>query len=165
MNTALTTASLNPLSHNKSSNLGGPTVTDHPGQCHCGNISFVFSSDRPAGDFTHRLCGCSFCTKHGARWISDPAGSLAITISAPSQMSPYRFGHRTAEFLTCTTCGVTPVVTSNIDGQRYAAVNLNAIDSSSQFTGGTGEFDYDAETSADRLARRRKNWIGQVTIK
>ncbi len=42
------------------------------GGCHCSNIRFRLESAKPPSEFAPRVCDCTFCTKHGARYISDP---------------------------------------------------------------------------------------------
>ena len=139
-------------------------MQDFPGQCHCGNISVVFQSDKDAKDFVPRICECTFCTKHSARWISDSAGKIDVTIKDASQVSRYAFGHKTAEFITCSTCGVTLLAVSKIEGNYHAVLNVNVLDDQGSFTGTESAFDYDAESELSRLDRRKKNWIGRVEL-
>jgi hypothetical protein len=51
-----------------------------------------------------------------------------VTINEPSRVSKYSFGTKTAHFHICANCGVTPVVTSQIDGRLYAVVNVNTFE-------------------------------------
>jgi hypothetical protein len=139
-------------------------VQDFPGQCHCGNISVIFQSDKDTKDFVPRICECTFCTKHGARWISDPAGTVIVTIKDDTRVSKYAFGHETAEFITCSRCGVTLLAVSEIEGNRHAVLNVNVLDDQGSFTGTESAFDYDAESELSRLDRRKKNWIGRVEL-
>ena len=88
------------------------------GSCHCGNISFTLEWEPEPTEIPARACDCSFCTKHGGVWTSNPRGVLRVTVRDPAQRRPYQFGTRTADFHICTRCGVVPVVTSYIEGQR-----------------------------------------------
>src|SRR5918994_1793886 len=87
------------------------------GACHCGNISFALEWLPAPTEIPARACGCSFCVKHGGVWTSNPNGSLQIKVKDPSLVSRYIFGTRTAEFHVCSSCGVVPVVTSEIAGR------------------------------------------------
>ncbi len=132
------------------------------GKCHCGNISFVLTWEPDPTEIPARACTCSFCVKHGGVWTSSPHAALKVAVSDSSLVSRYMFGTKTAEFHVCARCGVVPVVTSLIDGRLYAVVSVNAfegVDSSwLRFTPAT----FDGEGTDSRLARRQRNWIGNV---
>src|ERR671925_2221220 len=98
------------------------------GKCHCGNIAFSLTWDPEPPEIPARACGCTFCTKHGGVWTSNPKGALEITIRDPSLVSKYAFGTKTATFHICARCGIVPVVTSEIDGRLYAVVSVNAFE-------------------------------------
>jgi len=115
------------------------------GKCHCGNIAFIAFDWPGEGDIPARACGCTFCTKHGGVWTSNPRGALRVTVKDPSLVSTYQFGTKTAEFHVCARCGIVPVVTSRIDDHLYAVVSVNAF-----------------EGMDSRLARRKRNWIADV---
>jgi hypothetical protein len=77
---------------------------------------------------------------------------------------PYEFGTKTAQFHVCMDCGVVPVVTSLIDGRIYAVVNVNAFDDVEARLLKRSPASFDGESEGDRLARRQRNWIGNVTF-
>ena len=132
------------------------------GRCHCGNISFSLTWDPDPVEIPARACTCSFCTKHGGVWTSNPRGALKVVVKDPAQVSKYEFGTKTAEFQVCTRCGVVPVVTSRIDGRLYAVVSVNAFEGveSSLLRRAPASFDGEGEDS--RLARRKRSWIANV---
>ena len=132
------------------------------GRCHCGNISFTLDWTPDPKEIPARACTCSFCTKHGGVWTSNPAASLRIDIKAPSSVARYTFGTKTAEFHVCATCGVAPVVTSRIDDRLYAVVNVNTFENVDSSLLQRGPTTFDGEGETDRLARRKRNWIGAV---
>ena len=134
------------------------------GRCHCGNISFVLDWKPEPSEIPARACGCSFCVRHGGVWTSCPAGALTIAVADPGCVSTYEFGTRTAQFHVCKTCGVPPVVTSRIDGRLYAVVNVNAFDDVAPSLLKRSPAAFDGEDEASRLARRARNWIGDVTM-
>jgi hypothetical protein len=132
------------------------------GSCHCGNIRFTLDWQPEPAVIPARACGCSFCVKHGGVWTSCPAGKLRVAVRDRTRVLPYRFGTKTAEFQVCTACGVVPVVTSRIEGRLYAVVSVNAFDNveAARLKGTPASFD--GESEGDRLARRQRNWIGDV---
>ncbi len=134
------------------------------GACHCGAIGFEFELPEPEGAILVRACGCTFCRKHGGVYTSHPAGRLAARIADAALHERYRFGHGTAEFHVCRTCGVVPFVTSEIDGKLYAVVNVNSFEGVAPEELASSPTDFDAENIEDRLARRRRNWIPDVTV-
>lgn len=134
------------------------------GACHCTNIRIALDWPGAAADIKIRNCGCSFCVKHGGAWTSHPEAALRISINDTALLTRYRFGTKTADFLLCKTCGVVPAVVSEIDGRLYAVVNVNTfsnVDTGALERSGT---DFDGENTGSRLERRKKNWIGDVSI-
>jgi len=132
------------------------------GSCHCGNIAFEL--DWPGEEIAARACGCSFCTKHGGVWTSNPNGALRVMIADPSAISKYSFGTRTADFHVCGRCGIVPVATSRIDGRDYAVVSVNAFNDVDPSRLTRAPVSFDGEDEAGRLARRKRNWISDVRI-
>lgn len=132
------------------------------GSCHCANISFVLTWEPDPLEIPARACACSFCTKHGGVWTSNPNGSLKVTVREPSLVSRYVFGTRTAEFHVCSRCGVVPVVTSRIDNGLYAVVSINAFEGVEPSLLRRASANFDGEGEESRLARRKRNWIPDV---
>ena len=132
------------------------------GKCHCGNISFALAWEPDPTEIQVRACTCSFCTKHGGVWTSNPKGSLKVVVKDPSAVSKYVFGTRTAEFQICARCGIVPVVTSRIDGHLYAVVSVNAFEGVDQSLLRRASASFDGEEEETRLARRKRNWIADV---
>ena len=135
------------------------------GKCHCGNIAFSLTWEPDPAQIPARACGCSFCTKHGGVWTSNPKGALEVTIQDPSLVSRYAFGTRTADFHICSRCGIVPLVTSTIDGRVYAVVSVNALESIDKKMLNRAAADFEGEATADRLARRKRNWIADVSFR
>jgi len=134
------------------------------GRCHCGNVTFDLDWDDATPTIPARACGCAFCVKHGGVWTSNPRSTLTVMVREPASMSEYAFGTRTAAFHVCGRCGVVPFVTSDIDGHRYAVVNVNTFENVDPASLQRSAASFDAEDVAERLARRRRNWIGDVRI-
>ncbi len=135
------------------------------GSCHCGNIQYEFITKQKIADFSIRRCDCSYCTKSGTRYISDPEGELVIKISQDSNTKSYLFGTKTAVFKLCTVCGSLPFATCEIDGTTHGIVNINTLDEVEHFSRHAKVMSYDGENLDDRLSRRKNNWIGKVTYR
>lgn len=128
------------------------------GSCHCGNIRFEFDSPHGSATIPVRACGCSFCQKNGGVWTSHPDGPVRLLCDDLSRVERYRFGTKTADFYVCSTCGVAPVAVSDIDGTSYAVVNVNCFDDVDRAEFVQSATDFEGEATAERLARRQRNW-------
>jgi hypothetical protein len=132
------------------------------GSCHCGNIRFAFNRPGAGEAIPVRACGCSMCQKHNAAWTSHPAGSFSLHIADESRATRYQFGTKTADFHLCLTCGVVPIVTCDLDGSRYAVVNVYAFDDVDRSRFDVSPADFGGEATKDRLARRKRNWTPEA---
>ena len=132
------------------------------GKCHCGNIAFSLSWEPDPAEIPARACDCSFCTKHGGVWTSNPRGTLEVQVGDPSLVSRYAFGTQTAEFHICARCGIVPVVTSRIDGHLYAVVSVNAFEGVDPSLLRRTPSSFEGEDEEARLARRKRGWIADV---
>lgn len=132
------------------------------GSCHCGNISFSLTWEPDPAEIPARACDCSFCTKHGGVWTSNPNGSLKVEIKDPARVSKYTHGTETADFHICSKCGVVPLVTSMIDNRLYAVVSVNAFEDVEPSLLRRAAVSFEEETETSRLARRKRNWISRV---
>jgi hypothetical protein len=134
------------------------------GSCHCGNIRFTLHWSPEPRRIPARACGCSFCSKHGGVWTSCPTGALRVRVDDPALVHEYAFGTRTARFHVCRRCGVVPVVTSEIDGQLLAVVNVNSFEDVDPALLDRASVSFEGEDPRERLARRRRNWIPDVVF-
>lgn len=82
------------------------------------------------------MCDCSFCVKHAAAYVSDPAGRLVVKVLSDGFLGRYRQGSETAEFLVCRSCGVLVGVVADMDDQLVAAVNSRCLDDWGSFAEG-----------------------------
>jgi hypothetical protein len=134
------------------------------GGCHCGNIAFALDWPGTPSDVVARACSCTFCVKHGGVWTSNPHAKLSITFQQTEFVSKYSFGTKTATFHVCTRCGAVPFVTSEIDGRRYAVVNVNTFEDFDWVRLRRQSADFEDEDRPSRLLRRQRNWIPDVRI-
>ena len=134
------------------------------GACHCGNIAFALDWTPEPLRIPARTCSCSFCTRHNGVWTSCPTGSLRVTFRERGLVTAYSFGTRTAEFRVCARCGIVPLATSRIDGHLYAVVNVNTFEGVDSALLDRKPSVLEGENEQTRLARRARNWIGDVEL-
>ncbi len=134
------------------------------GKCHCGVITFVLQWPGEGTTIPVRACSCTFCTKHGGVYTSHRDAELAAVLHDEALVSRYRFGTETADFYLCSRCGVVPFVTSAIEDNLYAVVNVNSFEDIDPSRFSRAVADFDGETTESRLDRRKRNWIPSVTV-
>jgi hypothetical protein len=130
----------------------------HKGQCHCGSIAVELRTDRAPAEQLLGACQCSFCRKHNARAFSDPKARVALTAAAPEHVHHYRFGLATADVILCRNCGVYVAMLLTDDDRIFSVVNVDILDDRRAFTGELESRDFDDETTAGRIARRKARW-------
>jgi hypothetical protein len=123
------------------------------GACHCGAVRGEYQTDAPV---RLRRDGCSFCNRHGVKSTSDPNATLRI--ESDVKLIRYRFGHKSADFLICPTCGTYvgtcmesargPIGVMNVVGLDIAELRDEPAELSS----------LEGETPAARVERRMARW-------
>jgi len=133
------------------------------GGCHCGNLTVRYRTSVAPERATVRACQCSFCRKHRTRAVSDPGGSLEITIHDARGVSRYRFGLATAEFLLCRECGVYVAAFMPDDGadRGFATLMCSVLDAQARYPAAVPAH-YGHEDAAARRERRRRAWTPAV---
>ncbi|NTV71386.1 MAG: hypothetical protein HGA71_14725 [Azonexaceae bacterium] len=134
------------------------------GHCQCGNISFNLECSPGPTGVPARACVCSFCSVHKCVWTSFADAKLAVQIQNREWLERHTFATETAEFHICKQCGDVPFVTSLIDGNLFAAVNVNVLQGLSPGFLQRAQVDFEGEGLDARLERRRQAWIADVTI-
>jgi hypothetical protein len=135
-----------------------PESSRFAGRCHCGNLEVTFDARTPAKDLVVRSCTCSFCCRHGARCVSDPAGAVRILVHDPALLLRYGFGLRTADFLVCRRCGVYLGAVMALRDSAVATINVNTFDPPHPFQRAGVPMDYGRESEPERRARRAAGW-------
>jgi hypothetical protein len=128
------------------------------GGCHCGALGFEFRTALEPAVWPVRACQCSFCRAQGAVYTSDPAGSVAFTHRDPQQISRYRFGHKTADFIFCSRCGSYLGAVTTIDRRIFAVINIHALDPQPDGLPAAQPMSYEGEASDARNSRRAARW-------
>lgn len=134
------------------------------GRCHCGNIRYRYYTPTPRAGLTVRACTCSFCCKNGARYSADPHAVLVAEVFDCDAIHLYRFGTQTADFYVCSRCGIAPFVTWQDDRDLYALVNVNTLDPCATDPLAVESVCFEHEDLDQRCRRRRRTWIGNVTL-
>jgi hypothetical protein len=132
------------------------------GSCHCGNVRFTLEWPNPQRTISARVCGCAFCTKHGAAWTSNSQGRFDLQITDDNRVARYQFGTKTADFYVCLTCGVVPIVTCAIEGRRYGVFNVKTFSDLDRSELAETATSFEGESTQGRLARRRRNWTPEA---
>ena len=135
----------------------------HQGSCRCGGVSLAFHCNTALQDFVARACQCEFCRPSGALYLSAVEGELCVSTTKSYYLYSHRFGSNTADFVHCAGCNTPVFVRSTLDGRDYAVVNAQALENYPA-AAQTQDVDYDGEELVDRLARRARTWIPQLTI-
>ena len=133
-------------------------MTDYPGKCHCGAISFVYSTRLAPSDWSIRACQCSFCRAHDALSTSDPDGFIRFSTNDAGKLQRYRFGLRTADFLLCRDCGVYIGAIIKTGNGNRGIVNMHALIAAPADIADVAPIHYDGEDTGKRVARREDRW-------
>jgi hypothetical protein len=132
------------------------------GRCHCNQITLEYATAVAPEELKLRADQCSFCRRHRARTISDPAGSLRIVLTNSEAVSYYQFGLKTAEFLICQRCGVYAGAIQREEGRIFGVVNVNTFET--PLTQEATPVDYDSESVDERRQRRRAVWTPTTLV-
>ena len=135
----------------------------HAGACGCGAVRFEYHSHPPLGELEPRACQCEYCLPGNQRYLSEPEGLLRVSMRDQRWVYAHRFGTRTADFMHCARCNELVYVRCEIEGQHYALVVVNALESADQLLD-PQPVDYDGEALAGRLDRRSSRWIGRLEV-
>ena len=138
-------------------------MTTYTGSCHCGAIAIHFESEKKPEEMRVGRCGCTFCRRHGARTLGDPAGSVEFRC-APGSLSSYRFGLGITDYLLCAKCGTYVGAAMPDEGGAIGIVNVNSLDIRDTFDPAPALHHYDGEDKAGRRNRRRKFWMKATVI-
>ncbi len=130
------------------------------GRCHCGNLTVRLVATRGAAELPVRACTCSFCAPRRMRWTTDPAGSAEIVVADADELSRYRFGTGTADFLICRRCGYVVAAVSHTV-PPHAVLNVDVLERASELSQAVA-VDFEGEDVEQRLARRARAWTPVV---
>jgi hypothetical protein len=129
----------------------------YEGSCHCGAIQATLYATRPAAELEVRACQCSFCSRHGAKTVSDPAGRCRFEIDGAA-LSWYRFETRTGMSLICNRCGTYAGVIIEDGDKVWSVLNARALAIPELRDRTAVARVYEGETPEERIARRKAMW-------
>ena len=130
----------------------------YEGTCHCRSVGFVYRTALQPEEWSIRACQCTFCRTHAALSTSDPRGSLEFFEHVPAVLSRYRFGLRTADFLTCRNCGAYIGAMMRSGSKGFGIINVRVLQSVLDRLQEAQPMDYENEGLAARMARRENRW-------
>ena len=101
----------------------------YEGTCHCRSVGFVYRTALGPEEWPIRACQCTFCRTHAALSTSDPRGSLEFFEQVPAALNRYRFGLKTADFLTCRNCGAYIGAMMRSGSKGFGIINIRVLQS------------------------------------
>ena len=134
------------------------------GGCHCGGLRVELTTQQSPAILQARACDCSFCRKHGAAYVSDPAGGMRVIETTKAALQEYRHSSRTAQFLICAACGVLIAVCFTASDGVYGAVNACCLEEEPRL-GPALAASPQRLTPQERVERWRMLWVPNVEVK
>jgi len=131
------------------------------GSCRCGNFAVCWHTV----DFSvvPRACQCDYCGSKGAAYVSKTRTAIELRIRNASLHRIIRHGSQHARFHECAGCGEIVLVTAELDGEMYGALNANCLRNKLGFANATA-IDYAGQTAVQKQQRWRQNWCSPVRI-
>ncbi|MDA0821186.1 MAG: hypothetical protein O3C28_02025 [Proteobacteria bacterium] len=130
----------------------------YSGACQCGSLKFHFSTALAPADWRVRRCTCSFCRQHPKHiHVSDPEGSVRYEFLHKERVSRFRFGTKTADFITCNHCGSYIGAVMLHENGNFAVLNVEHLSADLRLPT-PPEVSFDGEDLEQRLARRNSGW-------
>mgnify|MGYP001796534342 CR=1 FL=1 len=136
---------------------------EYTGGCYCGSIILEMELPNSSTAYQPRTCDCDFCTKHGASYLSDPGGRLAIKVKNTEHYGEYRQGSNTSDFLICRNCGVLIGAIYEENGEIRASVNSKAFGSDIEFDDPVTASPKKLE-KGEKVQRWKELWFRRVQI-
>lgn len=132
--------------------------TAYEGSCHCGAIEYTYATALPVHKWVVQCCQCSFCRGHGARITADPAGEMQFRFIHPEFLRRYRFGLRTADFLTCKECGTLVAAVLLSRRGAHSMINVNSLREIPKRMPAGKPIQNNGESAEERRTRRARTW-------
>lgn len=139
------------------SNLSRDGAQTLEGACHCGDVAVHFTTRFDEDALPLRECQCRYCRTRGARTTSDPEGRLAI-VAREGALHRYRFGLKTADFLSCARCAAYIGATIGEGAEMRATLSARLLPYPHIERRAAEKTHYTGETAEMRMARRRALW-------
>lgn len=98
------------------------------GDCSCGAVSLEITLPKPIDTYSPRACDCSYCTPRGAAYLSDPSGTVRVSVHSERGLRKERQGSETAIMLLCATCDSLLGAVCEIEGRLLGAINVRVLE-------------------------------------
>lgn len=131
------------------------------GQCHCGNLSSQLQMPEGLCSLTLYGCSCHYCRLHSCVWLGEPARQLSLSAEAADQCGWYATGQLAPHYLFCRHCAVVVATVSHFGDGWYGIVNAQTL-LLPALPQDYLPFRPESLTDEQRLALRRRRWVGQV---
>lgn len=129
----------------------------YTGQCHCGDVQVIFETALEEPQIMPRTCDCTFCRRVRPVYASDPAGQITLRHKAGA-LRAYRFGHETADFISCARCGVFLGAISEMKPSTHGVLNVAGALMEDLMAREVVVMNFDGEGVEARNARRDQRW-------
>jgi hypothetical protein len=100
---------------------------------------------------------------HGARYLSDPHGSLLFRLHTEAHLGRYRQGSHSAEMLICRNCGVLLGALYRDEQRLHGVVNANVLAERNAFAS-PQSVSPQRLTAEQKVQRWRELWFNVVRI-
>ena len=131
------------------------------GSCSCNNIQLVWHTV----DYSvvPRACQCEYCLAKQAAYVSKSGTAVNVLVHKECLHREIEHGSRNARFHECANCGDVVLVTAEIDGIMYGALNARCMKNALGFPA-AAKTDFFGHTAEQKRDRWHQNWCHSVTI-
>ncbi len=131
------------------------------GSCRCKNFRVVWQTV----DYSvvPRRCLCPYCRARDAAYVTKSGTRVQVSIQNKDLHNIVRHGSENAGFHECGHCGDLVLVTVEIQGDVYGALNANCLRNKHGFAPAV-DTDFSNQSAAEKLQRWRQNWCHPVQI-
>jgi hypothetical protein len=131
------------------------------GRCSCNNIEVLWHTV----DYSvvPRACQCDYCLAKNAAYVSKSGTTVEVFIHKRDQHRITTQGSGVARFHECGNCGELVLVTADIDGEIYGALNATCLSNKLGFSPPV-LVDYTGDTAVRKRERWRQHWCHPVRI-
>ena len=134
------------------------TESSYKAACACNNVKYYFNTAVPPELWPVRTCTCSFCSHRTSHvYSSDPNGSVRFECLNTEEVTRFRHGTRTADFLVCVGCDSHMGAVMLTEKGRFAVLNVEHLVEGIQLSK-VNSLDWEHENLEVRLVRRHKTW-------
>ena len=131
------------------------------GSCGCNNIQLAWQVVDLS--MVPRACQCSYCATKSAAYVSKSGSKVEVSILNKRFHKIVQHGSGIASFHECTNCGDVVVVTAEIDGEIYAAVNANILKVIAKLPKAI-KTNFSDQSAVQKRQRWRENWCCPVIM-